>query len=248
MQQMIGKMARRMYGPLLVMGFMIVILSFAIGYFNSQTAAAYFAQSKVVRETTLMSQRASIEAIGLWLPYLKFLGLGLILGGIVMALRVIIDNLQDAGKEVLSNLPQQQRPALPTAPWYGLAMPMVMISGELIFIVALIVAVQLSGVAQQVFANPLPVIDAAGAGSALLAQVQTIHATTAWLVPLKFLGIATEFLSITMGLATIVYILNSQTQMLDQGIQTVRATVAEGKVISFDEKRKSKPQPRKIAA
>jgi hypothetical protein len=246
MQQMIGKMARRMYGPMLVMGFMIVILAFAIGYFNSQTAAAYFAQRKFVRETTLMTQRASIEAIGLWLPYLKFLGLGLILGGIVMALRVIIDNLQDAGKEVMSNLPEQKRLALPSAPWYALAMPMVMMIGELIFIVALIVAVQLAGVAQQVFANPLPVIDAAGAGSVLLSQVQTIHATAAWLVPLKFLGIATEFLAVTMGLTTITYILKSQTLMLDQGIQIMRTAPKEGKIISIEEKRKAKP--RKIAA
>lgn len=34
------------------MGFIIVILSVVIGFFNSQTAAAYFTESKAVRETT----------------------------------------------------------------------------------------------------------------------------------------------------------------------------------------------------
>lgn len=93
MQKIIGKMAR-MYPLLILMGFMIVIIAFVAGYFNSQTAAAYFAESKYVRETSLMAQRASIESVGLWLAYFKFLGIGLILGGIVMALRVIIDHLK----------------------------------------------------------------------------------------------------------------------------------------------------------
>jgi hypothetical protein len=112
MQKIIGKMAR-MYPFLILMGFMIVIIAFVIGYFNAQTAAAYFAESKSVRETSLMAQRASIESVGLWLPYFKFLGIGLILGGIVMALRVIIDHLKSVGMEVLSNLPENVRPPLP---------------------------------------------------------------------------------------------------------------------------------------
>ena len=129
MQKFIGKMAR-MYPMLILMGFMIVVIAFVVGYFNSQTAAAYFAESKVVRETTLMADRASIESLGLWLPYLKFLGIGLILSG--------------------------------------------------------------------------------------------IKATSAWLVPFKFFGIATQFLAIAMGLSTIVCILGKQTEMIDRGIQLAR--------------------------
>ena len=67
------------------MGFIIVILSVVIGFVNSQTAAAYFAKSKAVRETTLMAERAAVESTKLWLPYFKFLGLGMVLGGIMMA-------------------------------------------------------------------------------------------------------------------------------------------------------------------
>jgi hypothetical protein len=188
MQKLIGKMAR-MYPLFILMGFMIVITAFVVGYLNSQAAAAYFAESKAVRETTLMAQRATIESVGLWLPYFKFLGIGLILSGIVMALRVIIDALKGAGNQVLANLPEGKRPALPATPWYGL----------------------------------LPVIDAAGAGSALLVQVQAIHSTLAWLIPLKFFAIATEFLAIAMGLSTIIYILSNQTEMIDKGIQLGRS-------------------------
>ncbi len=112
MQQFIGKMAR-MYPLLIAMGFMIVAIAFGVGYVNSQTAAEYFSQPKVLRETTLLAERASIESVGLWLPYFKFLGIGLILGGIVMALRIIIDGLKHAGEEVLANLPEEIRPTLP---------------------------------------------------------------------------------------------------------------------------------------
>jgi hypothetical protein len=62
----------------------------------------------------------------------------------------------------------------------------------------------------------VPEIDAAGAGSALLAQLQSIESTSAWLVPFKFVGVATEFLAITMGLATILLSLGAQTELLQQ--------------------------------
>ena len=221
MQKIIGKMAR-MYPLMIVMGVMIVAIAFIVGYISSQTAAAYFAESKLVRETTLMAQRASIQSVGLWLPYLKFFGLGLILGGIVMALRVILDSLKDASVIVLSNLPEGKRPDMPKPPWYGLLMPFVMMLGVLIFTYALVVSLGLAGTARSVFANPLPTIDAAGAGSALLAQVQTIHSVSAWLVPFKFFGMATMFLSIVMGLATIVFTLNAQTELIQKGIRIAR--------------------------
>ncbi len=229
MQAMIGRMAR-MYPLFLVVGFMIVAIAFIVGYFNSQTAAAYFAEAKSVRETTLMAQRASVESTGLWLPYFKFLGIGLILGGIVMALRVIIDNLGAAGMQVMMNIPEAKRPAPPSPPWFGLLMPWVMMLGEAIFIVGLIVGVWLSGIARQVFAHPIPEIDAAAAGSTLLSQVQTIQATSAWLVPFKFFGVATEFLAIVMGLATIIFILGNQTEMIQMGIRMMREARKPAKV------------------
>ena len=221
MQQFIGKMAR-MYPLLIAMGFMMVVIAFGVGYANSQTTAEYFSQPKILRETTLLAERAAIESTDLWLPYFKFLGIGLILGGIVMALRIIIDRLRDAGAEVIDNLPADLRPALPSPPWYGLMMPMVMMLGLLVFIVALIVGLGLAADARALFANPLPTIDAAGAGTALLATLEGIKATSAWLVPFKFFGVATEFLAIAMGLGTIIYILSQQTDVIADSIDIGR--------------------------
>jgi len=230
MQKMISKIAP-MFPIVIWMGFMIVALAFVIGFFNSQTAVAYFEESKVVRETTLLAERAAIESTNLWLPYFKFFGLGMVLGGIVMALRVILDNLKEAGGKVLANLPEEKRPAMPEAPWYGRLMPVVMMLGMLVFIVALIISLQLASTARVVFANPVPVVDAAGAGTTLLAQVQTIHATSAWLVPFKFFGIATEFLAIVMGLGTIAYVLKAQTEMLKNGVQVARTGKRQAKPV-----------------
>jgi hypothetical protein len=245
MQNMISKIAPKF--PILIwMGFMIVVLSFVIGFFNSQTAAAYFSESKAIRETTLLAERAAIESTNLWLPYFKFLGLGMVLGGIVMALKVILDNLMQAGGKVLANLPADKRPAMPNPPWYGRMMPVVMMLGMLVFIIALIVSLQLVSTARAVFANPIPAIDAAGAGSVLLAQVQSIKATSAWLVPFKFFGIATEFLAIVMGLGTIVYVLTAQTEMLKKGIQISRSSKgAEAKPV---EEQKQAPAGETVTA
>lgn len=223
MQQLIGKMAR-IYPLMILMGFMIVVIALIIGVANSQTAGFYFGQSKLVRETTLMPQRAALESTGLWLPYFKFLGIGLLLGGIVMALRVIIDGLKAAVAGVLANLPAEKRPPMPVPPWFAPLMPAVMMLGLAILLFALIVSVGLAATARQVFAHPLPEIDAAGAGSGLLAQLQTIQTASAWLVPLKFLGVATEFLAIVTGLATILFVLGAQTELLAQGIRIARGT------------------------
>ena len=215
--RMISKMAR-MFPIFIGMGFMLVVISFIIGFVNSQIAASYFAVEKSVRETTLMSDRALFESIGQWLPYFKFLGVGMILSGIVMALRVIIDNLRDVGDEVLSNLPEADRPNVPSPPWYAMLMPLTMMIGMLIFIVAFIWAGLLAFTVSSVFSNPLPTIDAAAAGTTLLSQLQHITSANAWLVPLKFFAIATEFVAIAIGLTTIIYILTAQTDVLEEAI------------------------------
>jgi len=228
MQTFIGKMAK-MFPLLILMGFMMVVIALIVGYVNSQNAAAYFAEGKFVRETTLLAERASLESTGLWLPYFKFLGLGLILGGIVMALRVIIDNLKAAGEQVLANVPEAVRPSTPKPPFYGPLMAMVMMLGIGIFVVALVVALGLAADARALFSHPLPEIDAAGRGTVLLGQLETIKSTSAWLVPFKFFGIATEFLAIVMGLGTIIYILTNQTVLIERGIQASRSSVGAGK-------------------
>ena len=65
--------------------------------------------------------------------------------------------------------------------------------------------------------------------------VQTTPTTS--LIPFKFFGIATMFLAITMGLGTIIYILGSQTELIQKGIQIARSSMQVG---SRDEKKAEK--------
>ena len=211
----------------IALGFVIVLSALGIGAANSQTAAAYFSQSKAVRESTLMAARASFESIDQWLPYFKFLGLGLILGGIVLALVVINNSLQGVSQRVVANLPPGRRPAMPRPPLFGRLSLALLVVGLAVFLSALAVAAYTAVLATQVFADPVPVIDAAGAGSPLLAQLRTIETLQAWLVPYKFLGVSTLFTAIVLGLAAIVSTLSVQTQMTQQGIRTARTAARE---------------------
>ncbi|MHA2101606.1 MAG: hypothetical protein ACW99A_23380, partial [Candidatus Kariarchaeaceae archaeon] len=191
-----------------------------IGFVNSQTAGDYYSIDKDTRDISadddLRDDRASIESVGLWLPYFKFLGLGLLLGGIVMALRVIIDNLKNAGNEVLSNIDESKRPAPPSPPWYAMLMPLLMMVGELIFIIAFIISLGLAADARTLFGdNQIADIDGSASLTSNLSDIKTV---SAWLVPLKFLAVATEFLAIAIGLSTIIYILGAQTKTMDKAL------------------------------
>lgn len=221
--KMLSKMSK-MYPLLIGMGFVIVIVAFIIGFVNSQNAGEYFGLEKSVRDQATdddtRSQRASIESVGLWLPYFKFLGVGLLLGGIVMALKVIIDNLKGVGVEVLSNLDEKDRPATPTPPWYAMLMPLIMMIGLVIFIIALVISLGLASNARTLFGdNSIQSIDGS---SDLTSDLQGIREVSAWLVPLKFAAVATEFLAIAIGLATIIYILTAQTKALDEALTTAK--------------------------
>ncbi|OLS26441.1 MAG: hypothetical protein HeimC3_09910 [Candidatus Heimdallarchaeota archaeon LC_3] len=216
LDEMISKMAK-MYPMFLVMGAMIVVMSFVLGFFNSTLAAEYFAASKATRETTLLGTRAAIEGINHILPYFKFLGVGMILSGIVMAIRVIIDKLREIGDEVLTNLPANQRPATPKPPAYAMLVPGLMMFGMLIFLIAFLWSLLVGFDAMSLFGNnTLPAIDADS--GALLAQLRGIESASAILIPLKFFGIATEFLAIAIGLTVIVYALTKQTDTLEEAI------------------------------
>lgn len=98
-------MASKMWIPFIAMGFMIVVISFIIGLVVSATAADYYTASKAVREAAvkgsdLATQKAFIEATKAWLPTLKFLGMGMLLGGVTFLLATILGALRVGGGRV----------------------------------------------------------------------------------------------------------------------------------------------------
>ena len=74
--------------------------------------------------------------------------------------------------------------------------------------------VWLSFVAADVYGNAIKDINAAEAGSDLLADTGLVHAVKAWLTPMEFLGMAFLFSAITLALATIVTALRFQARRL----------------------------------
>jgi hypothetical protein len=208
---MMNKMMQKF--PLFIgMGFMIVMIAVIIGAVNTANSAAYYAVEKGTRDTSasLAQLRASIESTVVWLPYFKFLGLAMILAGIIMALGVISLSLENLGKEVMSSVPNSARHKLPGRPRSVMLMRLFMMLGMMIILIGFFIALSVSRTAAAVFSNPITVIDAAANGSSLLANLASIHAAEAWLEAFKFVGVAFFFLGIINGLSTIIFALKYQ--------------------------------------
>ena len=224
MEQMLQKMMKRF--PLFIaMGAMIVAASLVIGAINAGNALDYHAVDKVTREGSAQwaEVRAGVESTVVWLPYFKFLGLAMILGGITMALGVIATKLQMLGKEVLSTVPQELRVTIPPRPRTVTWMRLFMMMGMLIIIVGFIVSLGTAATASSVYSNPVTQIDAAATGSALLNDLASVHAAESWLEAFKFVGIAFLFVGIINGLSTIIFALRFQWNAIPEVARRMQA-------------------------
>ena len=233
MEKMIQSMMKR-FPVFIAMGFMIVMAAVVIGAVNAGSAASYYAVDKATRDASidLAQVRSNIESIIVWLPYFKFLGLAMILTGITMALGVISLRLQELGKRVMSSVPEAARLALPPKPLSATLMRMFMMLGMLIIIAGFIVSLSVASTASWVYSHPVVEIDAAVAGSDLLAGLARVHAAEAWLEAFKFVGVASFFLGIVYGLRTIVFALDYQRTTIPQVVAKLPAEVRSPKKAS----------------
>lgn len=217
MEKMLQAMMKRF--PLFVgMGFMMVMIAVVIGAVNAGNAATYYAVDKATRDASveLAQVRAGIESTVIWLPYFKFLGVAMILGGITMALGVISLRLQDLGNRVMASVPEIARVPIPPKPVSVYLMRLWMMMGMMIIIAGFIVSLSVAGTASAVFSNPITAIDAAPAGSPLLTGLARVHAAEAWLEAFKFVGVAFLFLGIVNGLHSIIFALRYQQSAIPQ--------------------------------
>lgn len=214
MQSMAGKM----WAPFIAMGFMIVVAALIIGIVNAGMAAEYFASSKAVREAAeagsqLATQNAFIESTKVWLPAFKFLGLGMLLGGVTFLLATILGSLRTGGGGVQQALGTEVRILKP--PMTARLFPMFMMMGIMILIAALVVAIMVAGMSSGYWNHSIASeLNPAGEGSVLLVMLANISAAKLWLEPLKFVGMAFLFTSIGLALATIVRVLRWQSNRL----------------------------------
>ncbi len=212
MQSMVSKM----WLPWLAMGFMIVVAAFIIGLFASSTAADYFSESKAVRDAAITgsdpaTDKAFIESTKVWLPAFKFLGIGMLLGGITFLLATILGNLRTGGARVQEALGAEVRVLKP--PMTAMLFPMLMMMGIMILVASLIIAIVTATLSYDYWNHSIAA-ELNPSTSSFLSDLGTINAITLWLAPFKFVGIALLFTGIGLALATIVRVLRWQSQRL----------------------------------
>ena len=211
------RMASKMWAPWMVMGLMIVGIAFIIALFVQGKEAFWWSFPKIERDAAaaggdIVGAKAFIEATKAWLPGFKFLGLGMMLGGITFLLATILGNLRAGGAAVQRSLGVDVQ--FPKPPMTAKVFPMIMMMGMMILLVTLAISIYLGVQANDLWSHSIATIDGAPAGSSILAQLGRIAASNAWLAPFKFVGMAFLFAGIALALVTIVSVLRWQSRRL----------------------------------
>ena len=216
-----------MYPAIAVMGWMFVLIAFLVGLFAlSPAQTTFFSDAKAVREgaavgSAFVNANLSSHVLEAWLPQFKFLGLGLGLLAIVMALGTIAKRLRNMGQVIFTQLPENMRPALPPPPKQVKLFQLSALMGIMILLVGLIIGIVLavgvvSGYWNNSIANDL---NLAQPGSVLLSQLSVVSSYFYWLNPLRMIGMAFLFTAISVALLVIIGTLRMQTKMLTGLVQ-----------------------------
>lgn len=211
-------MASKMWMPFIGMGFMIVVAALIIGIVASANAADWFSFSKATREAAatgspLALEKAFVESTKAWLPAFKFLGVGMILGGVTFLLATILGALRTGGGRVQEALGVSVHLVKP--PMTATIFPMFMMMGMMLLMAALAVAIVDASLTYDYWNHSIAgELNPAVEGSAFLSTLSTISSIDMWLSPLKFLGMAFLLSGIGLALATIVRVLRWQSSRL----------------------------------
>ncbi len=213
------RMARTMWAPWLLMGVMIVVISFILGAINAgSNVAPYFENGKEVREaatagSAIVSDKVGAELMAAFIPGFKFLGMGFLFGGITFIIATILGTLRNAGYRV--QLAAGVTPRFPNPPAEARLFPLLMMMGFMALVATFIIGIWLAAQAGGYWNHSIAAeLNPAAAGSDLLAQLGAINAVKAWAEPLKFVGVATMLTGIGLALATIVKVLRGQGQTI----------------------------------
>lgn len=210
------------YPMIAVVGWMIVLLSFLIGATALSSAqSAFYADAKPVREAAAAGSafvRANVAAhvLETWVPQFKFLGLGLGLMAITMALGSIAKALRRMGQLIVGLVPADMRLAMPPVPRRVRVFQLSTLMGVMILLAALVVGIVLATGAVPAYFNHSIAgeLDPAQPGSTLLAQLAVVSSFADWLNPLRLVGMAFLFTGITLALTVIIGTLHTQAAML----------------------------------
>jgi len=229
MEKMQNRMMK-MYQMFAWLGLIIVLIAFWVALTSGSNAnAAFFADSKAVREaagsgSAFAIANATRHSVVTWVPAFKFLGLGIMLGAITMALGLIATTLRNLGKDVMALWPADLNPGTPDKPVQAKMFPMIMMMGWLVLIIGFIWALVLSGTVSSYWNHSIAAeLNPAEVGSALLNQLGLIQAQLPWLAFLRFLGMSFLFTGITVALTVIIRTLQHQEKALQTFVKARQA-------------------------
>ena len=216
-----------LYPALAVMGWMFVLFALLVGWFVlSPAQAAFFSDGKAIREgalvgSTFVNANLTSHALEAWLPQFKFLGLGLALLAIVMALGTIAKRLRNMGQVVFSQLPEDMHPSLPPPPKQVKLFQISAMMGIMILLIVLVVGLVVGfGVVSDYWNHSIATeLNQAQPGSVLLSQLSVISSYFYWLNPVRMVGMAFLFTAITVALTVIIGTLRMQTRLLNGLVQ-----------------------------
>ncbi|RMG96638.1 MAG: hypothetical protein D6706_09950 [Chloroflexi bacterium] len=221
MEKMQNTMMKR-YQMFAWLGLIIVLIAFLLSLNAASANATFFSVDKATREaagtnSALALANVARHSIPTWVPSFKFLGLGIMLGAITMALGVIVKTLRDLGNNVMGTWPNTLNPGTPEKPRAAKMFPMIMMMGWLILIIGLIWALSLNNTVVAYWNHSVATeLNTAESGSLLLRQLGTIQSTLPWLGALRFLGMAFLFTGITVALTVIIRTLQFQEKTLQR--------------------------------
>ena len=226
MEKMISKMMP-MYHLFAWMGLVIVLVAFWFALQGAGANAAFFSADKATREaagtgSVLAVANVVRHSVPAWVPSFKFLGLGVMLGAIVMALGMIATTLRKLGQHVMDIWPEHLNPGVPKKPRSAKMFPMVMMMGWMVLIIGFIWALVLNGTVVDYWNHAVATeLNPAGAGSAMLAQLGVITSTLPWLGAIRITGMALLFTAITVALTVIIRTLQTQEQILTSYVKSM---------------------------
>lgn len=188
-------MSKSMATPMFAMGVTAVLTSLVLGIAGGINIGEFFGSLA----SPDFADLGRAEVLGQWTGAVAFLGMGLILGGIVMHLVNVVRTLRDAGRDVQRSLGAQ--PLKLRKPWSGQLTPHVMLMGVMTeavaFTVGIVAAASIGGV------NPASIADPATASTADLADIGFARAAAAWLPGMRFAGLAILLTAVVLVLLTI---------------------------------------------
>ncbi len=222
------------YWLVALMGFMFVFAALLIGIFALNPAFSdFFADSKAVRESagsgsSFVDANVLIHQLETWVPPFKFLGLGLGLLAINMALGLIARRLRRMGQVVNAymrlTVPSDNVPSLPAIPSRVRVMQASAMMGIMTLMATFIIGLILAyGVVTDYYDHSIGgELNGAQPGSQLMDQLSTVSSLGFWLGPLQMLGMAFLLTGIVIALSVIISVLRAQNVALSSFTRNMR--------------------------